>query len=164
MAGKDKAERIPATREQMQRVLDELPQKPPFRFLDEIVELSNEHIVGKYTFKQDEWFYKGHFPDRPVTPGVILIECIAQSAVVALGLHQHFMDGGTLDRMTLFSDCEIEFSKVVNPGDTVYVKARKLFFRRYKLKSEATLEFEDGSVAASGTLSGIGVKLEDLEE
>lgn len=151
------AERISASAEDIARVLAAVPQQPPFRYLDEIVELSTEHIVGRYTFKPDEWFYKGHFPNHPVTPGVILIETIAQSAVVALGIHLHFLAGGAMDKVTLFSDCEIEFSKVVNPGDRVTVRAEKIFFRRHKLKSTATLELDDGTIAASGTLSGVGV-------
>lgn len=154
-------ERIAAKPEEIERVLKELPQQPPFRYLDEIVELSNQHIVGRYTFKKDEWFYRGHFPDRPITPGVILIETIAQSAVVALGMHLHFMDGGVLDKATLFSDCEIEFSKVVLPGDRVTVRAEKIWYRRFKIKSKATLELDDGTIAASGTLSGIGVDLDE---
>ena len=69
------------------RVLDFLPQQDPFRFLDKIIELDEERIVSRYTFKKDEYFYQGHFPGDPVTPGVILTEAMAQTGVVALGLY-----------------------------------------------------------------------------
>ena len=60
-------------------VLAALPQKEPFRFLDEIVELDDEHIVARYTFREEADFYRGHFPGNPITPGVILIETMAQA-------------------------------------------------------------------------------------
>jgi 3-hydroxyacyl-[acyl-carrier-protein] dehydratase len=55
------------------QLLDLLPQQRPFRFVDEIVEVDEQRIVGRYTFREDEWFYAGHFPGRPITPGVILL-------------------------------------------------------------------------------------------
>ncbi len=153
------AGRILATPAEIERALGAVPQQAPFRFIDEILELSTDHIVGRYTYRPDEWFYRGHFPGRPITPGVILIETIAQTAVVALGIHLHLRGGGVMDKITLFSDCEIEFAQMVPPGTTVTVHAEKIFFRRHKLKSSARLELPDGTVAASGTLSGIGVDL-----
>ena len=60
-------------------VLALLPQQEPFRFLDEILELDSDHIVARYTFRRDADFYRGHFPGNPLTPGVILVETIAQA-------------------------------------------------------------------------------------
>ena len=68
-------------------VLELIPQKPPFRFIDRLVELDESHAIGEYTFRDDEFFYKGHFPDNPVTPGVILIETMCQTGLVALGIY-----------------------------------------------------------------------------
>ena len=76
-----------ADRETMVRILNSVPQQYPFRFIDEILELDDEHIVGSYRFREDEYFYQGHFPDQPITPGVILIETMAQMGVVAFGLY-----------------------------------------------------------------------------
>ena len=64
-------------------ILDSIPQQEPFRFIDEILELSEDHILAAYRFREDADFYRGHFPGNPVTPGVILIETMAQSGVVA---------------------------------------------------------------------------------
>lgn len=142
-----------------ENILEALPQKDPFRFIDNIVEIDEDHIVANYTFKKDEWFYKGHFPGNPVTPGVILIESMAQVAVVAFGLH--LLSVQQPDKinsfLTMFTDVEAEFLAKVSPGDKVTIKGSKLFFRRMKLRSKAELFLEDGTLAASATLSGLGV-------
>ena len=145
---------IVASADDIKKVLDVLPQKPPFRFVDEILELDSNHIVGTYRFREDEYFYQGHFPDNPVTPGVILIETLAQFAVVSFGIYQRILNQAPLDILAFFTDCEIEFSAVVRPGATVKVFGEKIFYRRGKLKCNARMELEDGSLAAVGTLAG----------
>ena len=70
-----------ADRETMDSILKAVPQQPPFRFVDEIIELDENRVLGAYRFREDEYFYKGHFPDRPITPGVILVEAMAQTGV-----------------------------------------------------------------------------------
>ena len=70
-----------------QEVLELVPQQAPFRFIDEIISLDEDGIVGAYRFREDEFFYRGHFPGRPITPGVILIETMAQIGVVAFGMY-----------------------------------------------------------------------------
>ncbi|MDQ3230519.1 MAG: hypothetical protein M3Q07_01770, partial [Pseudobdellovibrionaceae bacterium] len=64
--------------EKFSRILALVPQQKPFRFVDRIIEVDEQRIVGQYQFREDEWFYRGHFPGNPVTPGVILVECMAQ--------------------------------------------------------------------------------------
>ncbi len=143
-----------------QEVLDRIPQREPFRFIDEILELSDDHIVAAYTFRPELDFYRGHFPGQPITPGVILIETMAQAGVVGLGiqiLSQKLGPDEAGKYMTLFTDAEIEFGGVVPPGARVITTGRKVFFRRLKLRSEVKLELEDGSVVCSGTLSGMGI-------
>jgi 3-hydroxyacyl-[acyl-carrier-protein] dehydratase len=95
--------------------LKAVPQQDPFRFIDEILELDEEHIVGAYRFRPDEYFYRGHFPDWPVTPGVILIETMAQTGVVAFGIYLAMTQwqlslAEIRSMMTLFTHAEeIEF-------------------------------------------------------
>lgn len=145
-------------------VLRYLPQQDPFRYLDKIVELDDEKIVGQYTFKQDEWFYKGHFPGRPMTPGVILIETMAQTAVVAFGIYLVMKEQlknpeiNVEKYLSVFTDVNAEFSKAVLPGETVTVKSEKVFWRRKKLKATARLYLANGELAACAELSGIGVQ------
>jgi 3-hydroxyacyl-[acyl-carrier-protein] dehydratase len=140
-------------------VLARLPQQAPFRFVDEILEIDDEHVVAAYTWRADAEFYRGHFPDNPVTPGVLLVESMAQAAVVALGLY--LLDRESPDEahklVTLFTDVNVEFSGVVRPGQRVLIRGRKLFFRRRKLRSEVEMCLEDGALVCSGTLSGMGV-------
>ena len=73
-------------------VLALVPQQEPFRFIDEIVELDDEHIVARYTFRPDADFYRGHFPGNPITPGVILTETMAQAGVVAFGIYLYALE------------------------------------------------------------------------
>jgi len=142
------------------QVLEMLPQKDPFLFVDEILEIDDEHIVARYRFRPDADFYRGHFPGHPVTPGVILLESLAQVGVVALGLYQIALSQGreaVHNSLALFTDANVEFSGIVSPGDRVTIHARKVFFRRGKIRSEAEMTLDDGTVVISGTISGMGV-------
>ncbi|NNK39811.1 MAG: hydroxymyristoyl-ACP dehydratase, partial [Winogradskyella sp.] len=69
------------------KIIALLPYNQPFLFVDEIKEITDRGVTGHYTFKEDEFFYKGHFKDHPITPGVILTECMAQIGVVCLGIY-----------------------------------------------------------------------------
>ncbi len=143
-----------------QQVLALIPQQKPFRFVDEIVKVDETGATGNYTFKHDEFFYAGHFPDEPITPGVILVESMCQIGVVALGLYLLAMEipaDELVQHKTLFTDAEMEFSGIVMPGDTVTVRAEKVFWRRRKLRSKVEMTKADGSVVANGVVSGLGV-------
>lgn len=143
-----------------ERVLELLPQQRPFRFIDEILELDGEHIVARHRFDPEAFFYRGHFPDNPVTPGVILLESMAQISVVALGIHMMALEGGlevVENHIALFTDAEVEFGGLVKPGERVTVRARKQFFRRMKIRSEAEMTLDDGTLVLSGNVSGMAV-------
>lgn len=146
-----------------EEVLALIPQQRPFRFIDRLVELSESTAVGEYTFRHDETFYAGHFPGNPVTPGVILVETMCQTGLVALGIHLLGMElprEEVAKTITLFTDAEVEFARVVPPGATVRINAEKLFYRRRKLKSKVELTLADGTYVAGGTVSGMGVTRE----
>jgi 3-hydroxyacyl-[acyl-carrier-protein] dehydratase len=141
-------------------ILELLPQQEPFRFVDEILEVDDDHIVSRYTFRPEADFYRGHFPGRPITPGVLLIEAMAQTAVVALGIYlvARYQGVEQVSRvLTMFTDCTAEFTGTVRPGDTVTISARKLFFRRMKLRSAVEMRLADGTVVATATVAGMGV-------
>jgi 3-hydroxyacyl-[acyl-carrier-protein] dehydratase len=140
-------------------VLARIPQQEPFRFVDEILEIDDEHVVASYRWREDSAFYQGHFPGNPVTPGALLVESMAQAAVVALGIYllEKESPEASGKLVTLFTDVNVEFSGLVRPGQRVLIRGRKLFFRRRKLRSESEMRLEDGTLVCSGTLSGMGV-------
>ena len=141
-------------------VLARVPQQEPFRFIDEITELDDEHIVASYRFREDADFYRGHFPGNPITPGVILVETMALAGVVALGLYLCALERSPeeLEKLiTVFTDANVEFSGTVSPGERVTTVGRKTFFRRLKLRSEVEMKLDDGTVVCSGVLSGMGI-------
>jgi 3-hydroxyacyl-[acyl-carrier-protein] dehydratase len=154
-------------RDILQRLLEELPQKEPFLFLDEISEISSNHIVATKSFDGKEEFYKGHFPNDPITPGVILIEVMAQAALVALGIFLLQLEKQKVgitntksSMLTLFSDCSVEFYRPVLPGEHVTVYGKKIFWRRHKLRSEVQLVNRNGDNIAEGVISGQGIHLQ----
>ena len=150
------------------RILGMVPQRRPFRFISEIRELDSEHIVGVYRFSEDEYFYQGHFPGFPVTPGVILIETMAQTGVVAFGIYLQMLQNKAEnplddDMIALFTFADgVEFNDVVRPGETVTVSAKKSYFRGNQLKAECAMTRQDGTPICSGFLTGRAVPREKL--
>ena len=143
-----------------QQILEFLPQQIPFRFVDEITKVNEETIEGTYRFRDDEFFYSGHFPELPITPGVILTECMAQISLVCHGIY--FLIKQQVENpeayQQFFTSNEIQFLKPVYPGDKVSVSARKEYFRHGKFKSTAVMKNLDGEVVCKGTLSGMVFK------
>ena len=100
-----------------------LPHREPFLFVDEIVEAGNEKIVAKHVFTEKEFFFKGHFPEYPVVPGVVLIETMAQSG--GAGLRKI----GVLEGNSLFflaTVDKVKFRRQVRPGDEVRLEIKNL--------------------------------------
>ena len=142
-------------------VLALVPQQRPFRFLDRLLEIDDEHVVGEYTFRRDESFFVGHFPGDPVTPGVILLESMCQTGLVALGIYlleRREALETVRQTVTLFTEANVEFSATVRPEDTVRIAARKVYFRRNKLRSDVTMTRPDGAPVAHGLVAGMGVR------
>lgn len=141
-------------------VLAAIPQQDPFRFIDEILELDDEHIVASYRFRPEADFYRGHFPGKPITPGVLLVESMGQAGVVGLGIYLLVKERGRdaiTNLVTVFTDAEVEFSGFVRPNERVIITGRKVFFRRLKLRSQVEMRLEDGTLVCAGMLAGMGV-------
>jgi len=147
----------------VQQVLSLVPQQPPFRFIDDIVEVDEQKITAVYRFREDEYFYKGHFPDNPITPGVVLIETMAQTGVVAMGIYLLLEQGVTVAELkqmtTLFAFADaVEFTGIVAPGEKVIICGEKQYLRKGNLKTRARITRENGEPICSGVLTGTGVK------
>ncbi len=127
---------------------DWLPHRPPFLLIDRLLTLEpGVRASGEWALRGDEWFFPGHFPGRPTTPGVLLLEAIAQcGAVVVLS------DERYAGRLPLFGGVErARFRRQVVPGDTVTLECEmtKLSARGGKGAGRATV---NGDLAASGEI------------
>ena len=135
-------------------ILNRLPYSTPFLFVDEILHLGEDAVEGTYRFREDEYFYEGHFKGNPVTPGVILTECMAQIGLVCLGMHLLDSDPEHEPEIA-FTSADVDFLKMILPGEQVRVRARKLFWRLGKLKVNAEMFNESGTLICKGILSGM---------
>ncbi len=142
-------------------ILELLPYKSSFRFVDEIISLDENGVTGNYTLKKDAFFYEDHFPGNPVTPGVIITEIMAQIGLVVLGifLALHLEQKINVDEdekvFPLFTSTEVSFFKMVLPGEKVIVISKKQYFRFNKLKCYIEIMNEAGELVARGMFSGI---------
>lgn len=133
-----------------------LPYEKPFLFVDGIDSISEDSISGHYTFKDDEFFYKGHFKGNPITPGVILTECMAQIGLVSLGIFLLKDDLiKTQNPQIALTANQMDFYLPVLPGEKVNVKSEKTVFRFNKLKCKVKMVNRDGELVARGTISGM---------
>lgn len=139
---------------QFQHILNQLPYGPDFLFVDGLTHLDEDSVRGFYRFRESLSVYQNHFPGNPITPGVLLIECMAQIGLVCLGIHlvEHKDDE---DLAVAFSENHIVFNAVVLPGQQVHVEAEKVYFRFGKLKCKVRMTDDDGNLIASGTMSGM---------
>jgi len=136
------------------RIIALLPYSEPFLFVDKLFRIDDDGAEGNYTFRSDSYFYKGHFSDYPVTPGVILTECCAQIGLVCLGMY--LMDGqfGKTSKIAL-TDSQMEYLLPVFPEETVLVKSEKVYFRFNKLKCKVKMFNQNNELVCRGTISGM---------
>ncbi len=93
-----------------------LPHREPFLLIDEVLELRpGEGATARKTVRDGEWFLRGHFPDRPVMPGVLIVEALAQTGAVAVLSEEE--NRGRLALFAGIDDCR--FKRVVEPGDVL---------------------------------------------
>ncbi|HCQ12697.1 3-hydroxyacyl-ACP dehydratase FabZ family protein [Flavobacterium sp.] len=137
-----------------QDIIAKLPYSKPFLFVDEITSISENGVVGNYTFDENLDFYKGHFKNNPVTPGVILTEVMAQIGVVCLGI---YLLNNDINKNTLIAltSSEIEYLKPVFPKEKVVVISEKIYFRFGKLKCKVKMIKDSGIEVCNGTIAGM---------
>lgn len=123
--------------DKLKAIYEAIPHRPPFLFVDEIIELSASKIVTKTEMKAEFDFFRGHYPGRPVVPGVILCEAAFQSGAVLLSGLIGKKDG--IPVVTRVS--EVKFRKMIKPGDIIETtveiieKAGPAYFMKAQISS-----------------------------
>jgi 3-hydroxyacyl-[acyl-carrier-protein] dehydratase len=159
------AHKIILTQKMNNHILNHLPYKSSFRFVDNISLLSEEEVIGDYTLKNDAFFYEDHFEGNPVTPGVIITEIMAQIGLVVLGIFLllkdskfNYKEEGSL--FPLLTSTDVSFYKIVLPGQKVTVISKKQYFRFGKLKCYVEMLDSSRELVAKGMFSGIIKKID----
>ncbi|WP_016988830.1 3-hydroxyacyl-ACP dehydratase FabZ family protein [Flavobacterium sp. ACAM 123] len=137
-----------------QEIISKLPYSKPFLFVDEITQINENAVEGHFTFDENLDFYKGHFKDHPVTPGVILTETMAQIGLVCLGVFI-LDDNFNKETSIALTSTNVEFIKPVFPKEKVTVFSEKIYFRFGKLKCKVSMKNEVGIVVCTGEIAGM---------
>jgi 3-hydroxyacyl-[acyl-carrier-protein] dehydratase len=93
-----------------------IPHRPPMLLVDEVVERTENRIVARKTFREDEFFFQGHYPGQPIVPGVILCEASMQAGAILLSQHMP-ADGSGVPVATRLNN--VKFRRVTRPGETI---------------------------------------------
>lgn len=136
-----------------------IPHREPFLMLDEIVEQSPERIVCRKTFTGKEWFYQGHYPGAPLTPGVLLCEACLQAGAVLLSQQAKASAESSAKKVPVATRLNnVRFKRMVKPGETIEIEVTlnerlaDAFFMNGKVtvggKAAATLELACTMTAA----------------
>ncbi len=126
-----------------------IPQRDPFLMIDKVEKyIPGESAVAYKYVNIDEWYFKGHFPNNPIMPGVLIAESLAQTGAVAI-LSQEENKGknalfGGIDKM--------KFKKMVTPGDTLKLEV-KIIKRKGPIGIGEAVATVDGKIAAKGELT-----------
>ena len=138
--------RVPLGREEIEQIL---PHRDPFLLLDEVLELEPGHrVVARREVRVDDWWFAGHFPGRPVMPGVLIVEAMAQTGAVAVLLEEQ--NRGRIAFFAGIDDCR--FKRVVEPGDTLILTCEIDQVRGPVGRGRATAHVGE-ALAARGTLT-----------
>ncbi|GHF28465.1 3-hydroxyacyl-[acyl-carrier-protein] dehydratase FabZ [Kordiimonas sediminis] len=106
----------------IQKIMELLPHRYPFLLVDKVIDIvPGESATGIKNVTINEEFFQGHFPGKPVMPGVLILEAMAQTAGVMAMLSQTEAAGKTVYFMGIDG---AKFRKVVGPGDTLQMKVK----------------------------------------
>jgi 3-hydroxyacyl-[acyl-carrier-protein] dehydratase len=132
-----------------QEIEEILPHRDPFLLLDEVVELEpGVRVVARKKVRDDEWYLAGHFPGRPIMPGVLIVEAMAQTGAVAV-----LADEMNRGKLALFAGIDdVRFKRIVGPGDELELTCELERVRGPIGRGKATATV-DGELAARGTLT-----------
>ena len=128
-----------------EEILKAIPHRPPFLLVDEIVEWTESRIVCTKTFSGEEDFFAGHYPGKPLVPGVLLCEAAMQAGAILLSRFMAEEAQGKVPVATRMND--VKFKRMVKPGETLRLEAELVerLSTAFFLKAKVTVE---GKVAA----------------
>ena len=135
------------------RIMELIPHRPPFLMIDKLVDVvAGERAIGVKNVTINEDFFRGHFPARPVMPGVLIIEAMAQTAAV---LVVHTLGSAAQGKLVYFMSVDnARFRRPVVPGDTLKVHVASLRHRGNVWKFEAQAKV-DGKLCAEATYAAM---------
>ena len=134
---------------------DLLPHRKPFLFVDKLLYSDQKRYVGEMTFTEDMWFFKGHFPEYPVVPGVILVETMAQAG--GAGLIKRGVLGG--DSLFFFASLDkVKFRNQVRPGDEVNIVIKNLRVSAHMIKQSGVAYVGDKITTEAEWMCLVGSK------
>jgi 3-hydroxyacyl-[acyl-carrier-protein] dehydratase len=126
-----------------------LPHRAPFLLLDEVTELEpGKRVVARRRVAEDDWWFAGHFPGRPVMPGVLIVEAMAQAGAVAVLIEE--ANRGKIAFFAGIDDCR--FKRIVEPGDVLTLTCEIDTVRGPIGRGKAQAHVGD-ALAARGTLT-----------
>jgi len=138
--------RVPLGRAEIEQIL---PHRDPFLLLDEVLDVQpGRRVVARREVRGDDWWFAGHFPGRPVMPGVLIVEAMAQTGAVAVLLEEQ--NRGRIAFFAGIDDCR--FKRVVEPGDTLILTCEIDQVRGPVGRGRATAHVGE-ALAARGTLT-----------
>lgn len=105
----------------MQEFLQYIPHRPPFLFVDELVEATEESIRTRKEVKPDEPFFQGHYPDRPIMPGVLICEAVFQAGAILMGKRAEDLQG-RVPVITRINNVKLKHP--VLPGDMMDIEVK----------------------------------------
>ena len=100
-------------------ILNAIPHRPPFLFVDEIVEQTGDHIATRKRIDPEEEFFKGHYPDYPIMPGVLVCECVFQAGAILMS-KKHPAATGQVPVLSRIQN--VKFKNPVFPGSVLEVR------------------------------------------
>ncbi|MCS7278925.1 MAG: 3-hydroxyacyl-ACP dehydratase FabZ [Thermodesulfobacteriaceae bacterium] len=138
----------------IEEILELLPHRYPFLMVDRVLEvnLEEEYVIAIKNITINEPFFQGHFPGRPIMPGVLILEAMAQTAAVGLSMvfpqhkNKFFVLAG-LDR--------VKFRHPVYPGDILVIEAKGFKMKGHIIRTSAVAKVEDKIVAEAEILAAV---------
>ena len=131
-----------------EKIIQVLPYEKPFHFVDELSFISDDIIIGHYTFTENDFFYRAHFKHIPITPGVIVIEMMGQIGLVCHLIYFNKLHLNNKVFHPILSNVEASVLKEIKINDRLTIIAEKTYLRRGILKSNVKLLNSNNEVCA----------------